>query len=533
MSEDFKIVTRKSFNVAGPCIPSRHYMLSALERLPGVTDLIVGEQYFVVHAARQSGKTTALQCLTDKINASGNMCALYCSLEAGQQFGDMEKGIPAISDLIVRSLRGSPPLREVFPDEESLKVLRTNSTSCATAVSDVLMKIAERAGKPLAVFFDEVDCLGDDTLITFLRQLRDGYVNRVRMPFPASIALVGMRNIQDFKVRVRPESETLGTASPFNVLTESLTLRTFNEKDVRDLYAQHTAETGQVFNDDVFGAVMHWTGGQPWLVNAIARECVEKIHQFRYDEPITREDVLTAKETIIRRRDTHILSLMSKLEDPRVMQIVEPVITGQEVNGMVFDSPDCQYVLDLGILKIQSGALVPSNQMYAEMIVRYLSYGLQDRFLRTFKDAPWITADGLDMNWLVKDFQKFWREQASAWGDWQRYREAGPHLMFMAFLQRVVNGGGILTREMALGSGFMDIGLKFRGRSYGVEIKIKPNYRRTAALEQVRRYLDVMEAPEGWLLVFDTTQMDASDNAARFTWEDVPVEGKVVHIVGF
>lgn len=48
---------------------------------------------------------------------------------------------------------------------------------------------------------------------------------------------------------------------------------------------------------------MDFSGGQPWLVNAIARECVEEIHGFRYGETITLDDVETAKETTIRRGD--------------------------------------------------------------------------------------------------------------------------------------------------------------------------------------------------------------------------------------
>ncbi len=528
MSEDFKIVTRKSFNVAGPCIPSRHYMLSALERLPGVTDLIVGEQYFVIHAARQSGKTTALKYLTRAVNASGNMSALYCSLEAVQQIEDVDQTIRAVSALILRSATNA---RFISYDDDAIDRF-TESGNTAYKIQQTLQMLSESVGKPLVVFFDEADCLPPNALVSFLRQLRDGYVNRGEIPFPASVALVGMRNIQDFKARVRPDSESLGTASPFNVLRRSLTLRTFTEAEVRELYAQHTAETGQVFNDDVFDAVMHWTGGQPWLVNAIAAECVEEIHHYRYDDPITLDDVLMAKETIIRRRDTHILSLMSRLEEPRVMRIVEPVMTGRDAE-IAFDSPDCQYVLDLGILKIESGALVPSNQMYAEMIVRYLSYPSQNKFLRTFKNVPWMTPDGLDMNWLVKDFQKFWRKDAGAWENWQKYHEIGPHIMFMAFLQRVVNGGGHLTREMALGKGAMDIGLDFHGRTYGIEIKIKPNYRRNEALEQVWGYLNALDAPEGWLLVFDTSPLGENPSPARFTWEDVDVDGKIVHIVGF
>ena len=47
----------KFFNIAGPCNPARHYMIPAVERLPQVTRLIEREQYFAIHAARQSGKT--------------------------------------------------------------------------------------------------------------------------------------------------------------------------------------------------------------------------------------------------------------------------------------------------------------------------------------------------------------------------------------------------------------------------------------------------------------------------------------------
>ena len=47
----------KFFNVAGPCLPAKHYMLPALERMPEIRRLVEREMYFVVHAPRQSGKT--------------------------------------------------------------------------------------------------------------------------------------------------------------------------------------------------------------------------------------------------------------------------------------------------------------------------------------------------------------------------------------------------------------------------------------------------------------------------------------------
>jgi hypothetical protein len=56
-----------------------------------------------------------------------------------------------------------------------------------------------------------------------------------------------MRNIQDFKARIKPGSESLGSSRPFNVITEALTLPNFSQDDIRALYSQHTKATGQVF----------------------------------------------------------------------------------------------------------------------------------------------------------------------------------------------------------------------------------------------------------------------------------------------
>jgi predicted AAA+ superfamily ATPase len=91
------------FNVAGPCNKAKHYMIESSTRLHGVEELIDMEQYFVIHAARQSGKTTYLQDLTQRLNAERKYYALYCSLENAQNILDPKDGIPAI----VRSLKSA------------------------------------------------------------------------------------------------------------------------------------------------------------------------------------------------------------------------------------------------------------------------------------------------------------------------------------------------------------------------------------------------------------------------------------------
>ncbi|MDR3188718.1 MAG: hypothetical protein LBT94_05990, partial [Prevotellaceae bacterium] len=88
------------FNIAGPCNSAEHYMIEASTRLKGVEQLIAQKQYFVIHAARQSGKTTYLKDLAKRLNADGKYYALYCSLEGVQNVVDPKEGIPAIISCI-------------------------------------------------------------------------------------------------------------------------------------------------------------------------------------------------------------------------------------------------------------------------------------------------------------------------------------------------------------------------------------------------------------------------------------------------
>ena len=135
----------------------------------------------------------------------------------------------------------------------------------STGIRSLLSAVSVACGKkPLIFFFDEVDCLGGPTLITFLRQLRNGKIDMGKgKPFPASVALIGMRDIRDYKAKIRPESETMGSASPFNVITEAMTLRVFTAEEVAELYAQHTAATGQVFEPEAVRLAVEFSGGQP------------------------------------------------------------------------------------------------------------------------------------------------------------------------------------------------------------------------------------------------------------------------------
>ncbi|MDR1242689.1 MAG: ATP-binding protein, partial [Deltaproteobacteria bacterium] len=219
MSDPYAIP--KHFNIAGPCIPAEHYMLDAIARLPEARTLAENKHYFVIHAPRQSGKTTLLKSLTREIEAEGKFYALYSSLETLQGVSDAAEGVNGILASLRLSARKSsmPAIGASWPESV---FPATN-----TLINETLTYLSAALDKPLILFFDEADCLSGQALISFLRQLRDGYVNRDTAPFPWSISLIGMRDIRDFKSQVRPDRDTLGSASPFNIVTKALTLGNF------------------------------------------------------------------------------------------------------------------------------------------------------------------------------------------------------------------------------------------------------------------------------------------------------------------
>jgi hypothetical protein len=501
-------------------------MIDASTRLQGVMQLIDREQYFVIHAARQSGKTTYLLDLTRRLNDGGQYHALYCSLESVQNIAEPEKGIPAIISCMKDSLFYSGiPKGDQFAQTADL-------TDYVSVLKTELTRFCALLDKPLVILFDEADCLSEGTLILFLRQLRDGHNTRPYRPFPHSVALTGMRNIRDYKAKIRPDSESMGSASPFNIVTKAFTLHNFTPEEVASLYQQHTAETGQKFEEDATALVWEQAQGQPWLVNAVANEVIVEILQSDYAKPVTAELVNQAIQAIILNRPTHIDSLLERLKEARVRRVIEPMILG---NGFIdMASDDFLYTKDLGLIRTVNSQIEPANPIYAEVIIRKLSSFTQEE-LQTPKypyQMPRYLKDGrIDMGSLMRDFQQFWRENSDIWIEKYDYREAAPHLILMAFLQRVVNGGGRIIREMAAGTGRLDLCLTYENRKYPIELKIRHGAKYLEeGIEQTARYMDACGCSEGWLVVFD--------RRAEVRWADKiymrkeTVDGKSVTVIG-
>lgn len=231
------------FNTAGPCRPGEHYMLPPERRLPEVRALIERGHYFVVHAPRQSGKTTCFQALARALTAEGRYAALLTTCETGQTLGpDPDGAIAAVLDTLRQDADESLPEELRPPDTDPALPFRSR-------LRDLLVRWARKSPRPVVLFLDEIDSLLDEALLSVLRQLRSGYGARPE-GFPHSVTLIGLRDVRDYSLKLRPAPQSLGTSSPFNIKVESLTLRNFTVDEVAELYEQHTADTGQPFTPE-------------------------------------------------------------------------------------------------------------------------------------------------------------------------------------------------------------------------------------------------------------------------------------------
>jgi hypothetical protein len=484
----------RHFNTAGPCQSDIHYMLSSLTRLPQLQQFIAQRNYFVIHAPRQIGKTTAIMSLAQDLTASGQYVAAMVSAEVGQVFGhDVAGAEQALLQAWQTAIQFWLPTEFQPPNWSDLPV--------GSRISQALSAWSQSCSKPIVLFIDEIDALQDDALLAVLRQLRDGYTRRPK-GFPASMGLIGMRDVRDYKV-ASGGSDRLQTASPFNIKVESLTMRGFYAEEVAELYQQHTDDTGQIFTPEAVQLVFDLTQGQPWLVNALARQLTEVIAP----EPsivITPSMVEEAKEILIRRQDTHLDSLAERLREDRVKVIIEPILAGQ--NLPMTSNEDRQYLVDLGLLRRDpAGGLVVANPIYREVLPRVLAQGPQDSL--PFISPTWLTPEGeLDTDRLLHAFLDFWLQHGEALLQSASYPEIAPHLVLMAFLHRVINGGGTLEREYAIGRDRMDLCLRYGSITLGIEIKVWATGRAdplTKGLEQLEGYLNRLNQSSGWLMIFD------------------------------
>ena len=513
--------TMRSFCTEGPVDPDHHYSIPPLERLDldEVLGLIRERRYFVLHAPRQTGKTSALLALQDLLNsgAEGDFRCVYVSFEAAQ--GMDADAFQAMRTLISGLGReASLAIDDPFVADEGMAILER--VGAGDVFTELLHQWARRDRRPLVLLVDEIDSLIGKTLLSIFKQLRTGYRMRPKS-FPQSIVLCGLRDIRDYRISSDSSEDPASSGSPFNIIARSLRLGDFSLEETSALATQHTSDTGQEFTSQAARLLWTRTRGQPWLVNALCQQACFRSKTGRdRSRPITEEDIREAQERLILERAIHIHSLAERLREDRVRRVIEPMLTGSDRTHFTF--PDLEYVRDLGLVTRDDPPKL-ANPIYAEVLPRELTAATQSSLLQ---DSAWYV-DGtgrLDMHSLLEAFQQFFREHSEFWIERFGYKEAGPHLLLQAFLQRVVNGGGRVEREYGLGRKRTDLLVTWPAKPKtqrivvecklvwaGLDSTIKKGVTQTA------KYIDLAGAEEGHLVVFGRRDRSWSERVFRRT----------------
>ena len=490
-----------------------HYCIPPLDRvdLDEILQLIAWRRYFVLRAPRQTGKTTTLKALAECLNASGRYRCLYINVEPAQAFReDIASAIPIV--LAELSKRAVTMLGDGTVHSLRNEVLADEPTGMALNV--FLSRWAAGDPKPLVLLVDEIDTVIGDSLISVLRQLWAGYDLRPT-DFPQSVILCGVRDVRDYQIFSAKGQNFTSGGSAFNIKAESLRLGDFTETEVRALLAQHTAETGQVFESSAAERVWELTLGQPWLVNALAQQACFKDKSGRDRSCAISEGAIDdAKETLILKRVTHLDQLATTLREDRVRRVIEPMLADSEAL-LELPEDDLRYACDLGLVR-DDGERRIANPIYREVIPRRLTHVVQGSIMRraeSFLDG----AGRLDVPKLMGDFQAYFRQHSEAWGMTVKYMAASAQLLLHAYLQKVFNSGGRIEREYAMGRGRTDLLLLWpQGGQWGrgkvsrhvIECKALRQGRSLATtvrqgVRQTAGYMDRCAAESGHLLVFD------------------------------
>ncbi len=491
-----------------------HYCIPPLERvdLDEILTLVARKKYFVLHAPRQTGKTSTLKALAETINSAGRYRCVYANIEGAQTAGEV---VPEAMHSILDQLAGRARrmLGDGFVQQAKARLLA--DCSAHSVLGEMLAQWAESNPTPLVLLIDEIDTLRGDSLLSVLRQLRAGYHRRPDA-FPQSVILCGVRDIRDYRVYSSAAGGSVNAGSGFNISAKSLRLGDFTEQEMWSLLDQHTAETGQHFEPQAVERIWELTAGQPWLINALAYQaCFEdKVGRDR-SRPVTVGAIDQAKETLILNRVTHLDQLAYALTEERVRRVILPMITGSP--GYQYSKRDLEYVRDLGLVAA-SGPVRMANSIYAEVIPRRLT-AVQEGAHEELVSPHWyIRPDGsLDLKALLAGFQDFFSEHSEAWLERYGHREAGPQLVLHGYLRRVVKHCGRITWEYAVARGRSDmvvewprpgrqltdrplkqvIECKVVGQKKGLESTIRQG------LEQTAWYLDRCGAAAGHLVIFD------------------------------
>lgn len=506
----------RSFNVTGSCDPQLHYMVDITGRLEKIKGLIDRGKYFTINRARQYGKTTTIDALTEYLKSDYIVISLDFQLLGNAKFATEHSFSLAFSEYLQGTV-------EDFIDpilgldntliDQMVDTAKKEESFALDNMFPLLSKMCYTAEKPVVLIIDEVDsATNNQVFLDFLAQLRGYYLKRRKKPTFQSVVLAGVVDVKNIKMKLRPQSEHK-LNSPWNIATDFLIDMSFSVDDIKGMLGQYEEEHHTEMDTDLIsGLISDSTSGYPFLVSRLCQLIDERIagsEQFPDEKSAwTKAGYLEAEKRLIAEKNTLFESLADKLMDyPELKTMLSVILFSGKDIPYVATNHAIEIATMFGFVKNEHNIVRVANRIFESVLYNHL---LSDEIVNSemydlalVNKLQFTQGRHLNMKLILENFVKAFTEVSH--GKDEKFLEEEGRKYFMLYLKPIINGIGhsyveARTRNLKR----TDLVVDYLGEQFVIEMKIwdGPKYHAEGE-QQVAEYLDYYGLKKGYMLIFN------------------------------
>ena len=498
----------KDFNITGTCFPEDNYMADVSGKLKDVYEMVEKGKYFIINRPRQYGKTTTLHTIAHHFRATGAYLVFNMSFEGlGDTIFEQESLFaPGFVRLLAKHIKVAEP------DLSKWLLAHLSPIKTFDEVADLITEFALETPKKLLLIIDEVDKSSNNQLfVSFLAMLRNKYLVRKDEKTFHAVVLAGVHDVKSLKLKIRPDEEGKFN-SPWNIATDfkvDMNLHPFEIKPMLDAYI---ADKGVKMDAEAIAErLFYHTSGYPFLVSKLCKMLDEEVLPTKTVKEWTLDDLDAAARQLVKESNTNFDSLTVNLENNKdLYAIVYKVAIEGEPQTFNSQNPTTNLGVLYGVFVEKNGRIAIHNRIYSELIVNYMADRLHQSQTLRHKDfgGGYRNDDNtLNMEALLLGFQAFMKKEYSKKD--RDFLEKNGRLVFLAFVKPIINGSGYDFKEPQISEEQrLDVVITYFQHKYVAELKIwRGSKAHDKGLQQLHDYLDKQALDEGFLLVFDHSEV--------------------------
>ena len=512
---------KKNFNITGICRPAKHYMADVSKKLAQTLEMVHQGEYFIINRPRQYGKTTMLYTLATALRKTGDYIVFNISFEG---IGD---------DIFKEEIVFSKGFMEILanyakyqiPDLAAWLTEASKNINSFKMLSEAITELALQTDKEIVVLIDEVDKSSNNQLfISFLAMLRNKYLAQDDAKTFHSVVLAGVHDVKSLKLKIRPDEEAK-LNSPWNIAAEFTVDMNLHPSEIKPMLDEYAADTGVTMDtQEIADCLFYYTSGYPFLVSKLCKMMDETYLPLKTEKTWTVEDVEKTVKQLVAESNTNFDTLVKNIENnPDLYQIVYKVAVDNEHFPFNINNTTVNFGVMYGIFVNKNGLTI-HNRIYREVLLDYMSYKmLLSGMSKSDVGSGYKYDNGLlNMEAVLLGFQAFMKKEYSKKD--RDFLEKNGRLVFLAFLKPIINGSGFDFKEPQISDERrLDVVITYLHEIFVAELKIwRGEKAHEKGLTQLTDYLDRQNLNEGYLLVFDHSEVKKWDS----DW--IEVNGKKV-----